>query len=203
MNDTAKPLITTIIPTYRRPKLLRRAISSVLNQTYPHFQVCVYDNASGDETASVVAELSKEDPRVKYHCHAENIGATENFIYGMEHVEIPFFTLLSDDDLIFPNFGGKTWQALMSLAFVPFYIKFMGIESYGLVGIFASLLALFRMLDMGLSTTLNREMARLPVLPDKAREMRNLVRTLELPYWGVAFLIGFAMVGLSGPIACY
>lgn len=91
----------------------------------------------------------------------------------------------------------------MSLAFVPLYIKFMGIESYGLVGIFASLLALFGILDMGLSTTLNREMARLSVLPDKAREMRNLVRTLELPYWGVAVFIGIAVVGLSGPIAHY
>ncbi len=91
----------------------------------------------------------------------------------------------------------------MSLAFIPLYIKFMGIESYGLVGIFASLLALFGILDMGLSTTLNREMARLSVLPDKAREMRNLVRTLELPYWGVAVFIGIAVVCLSGPIANY
>ncbi|RKX41747.1 MAG: glycosyltransferase family 2 protein, partial [Thermotogae bacterium] len=65
----SKPLITTIIPTYRRPKLLQRAIKSVLNQTYPHFQVCVYDNASGDETAEVVAEFAKKDPRVKYYCH--------------------------------------------------------------------------------------------------------------------------------------
>jgi len=104
MNDTAKPLITTIIPTYRRPKLLRRAIRSVLNQTYPHFQVCVYDNASGDETASVVAELLKEDPRVKYYCHDDNIGAAKNFIYGMEHVETPFFSFLSDDDILLPEF---------------------------------------------------------------------------------------------------
>ena len=76
----AKPLITTIIPTYRRPKLLRRAIMSVLNQTSPHFQICVYDNASGDETAAVVAEFSKNDPRVKYHCHTENIGAIKRLV---------------------------------------------------------------------------------------------------------------------------
>ena len=48
----------------------------------------------------------------------------------------------------------------MSLAFVPLYIKFMGIESYGLVGIFVSLPALFGVLDMGLSTTLNRELTK-------------------------------------------
>ncbi len=98
------PLITTIIPTYRRPKLLRRAIYSVLNQTYPHFQVCIYDNASGDETAEIVKELSQKDPRVKYHCHPENIGALANFNYGLERVNTPFFSLLSDDDVILPNF---------------------------------------------------------------------------------------------------
>ena len=103
-NVSQKPMITTIIPTYRRPKLLRRAIRSVLNQTYPHFQVCVYDNASGDETASVVAEIAKSDPRVKYHCHAENVGAHKNFVYGMEHVETPFFSFLSDDDILLPEF---------------------------------------------------------------------------------------------------
>lgn len=104
---------------------------------------------------------------------------------------------------IFANFGGMAWQALMSLVFLPLYIKFMGIESYGLVGIFASLLSLFVLLDMGLGTTLSREMARLSVMPQKAQEMRNLVRTLEIPYWGIAFLIGIVVVGLSGPIAHY
>lgn len=99
-----KPLITTVIPTYRRPTLLRRAIKSVLAQTYPQFQVCVYDNASGDRTASVVAELAKTDPRVKYHCQPENIGGFRNFVYGMEHVDTPFFSFLSDDDVLLPRF---------------------------------------------------------------------------------------------------
>lgn len=102
--NNSKPLITTIIPTYRRPKLLRRAIKSVLNQTYPHFQVCVYDNASGDETAEVVSEFAKKDPRVKYHCHPENIGALANFNYGMKHVDTLFFSFLSDDDILLPEF---------------------------------------------------------------------------------------------------
>ena len=98
------PLITTIIPTFRRPRLLRRAIRSVLAQTYPHFQVCVHDNASGDETASVVAELAKADPRVQYHCQPENVGAFRNFVYGAQCVETAFFSFLSDDDLLLPSF---------------------------------------------------------------------------------------------------
>ncbi|MHB1326344.1 MAG: glycosyltransferase family 2 protein [Thermoleophilia bacterium] len=104
MNETQKPTITTIIPTYRRPQQLKQAIRSVLQQTYPHFQVCVYDNASGDDTALVVAEMAKADPRVKYYCHPENIGAFNNFQYGLQHVETPFFSFLSDDDLILPEF---------------------------------------------------------------------------------------------------
>ncbi|MDI6792570.1 MAG: glycosyltransferase family A protein [bacterium] len=99
-----EPVITTVLPTYRRPKLLRRAIRSVLNQTYPHFQVCVYDDASGDETAAVVAEMAQSDLRIKYYCHPENIGCDENYNYGAEHVETPFFSFLSDDDVLLPEF---------------------------------------------------------------------------------------------------
>jgi glycosyltransferase involved in cell wall biosynthesis len=100
----SKPTITTIIPTYRRPNMLKKAILSVLNQTYPHFQVCIYDNASGDETPLVVAELAKNDPRVKYFCHQINIGALENFQFGLKKVETPFFSFLSDDDALLPDF---------------------------------------------------------------------------------------------------
>lgn len=101
---TDPPLITTIIPTYRRPHLLRRAIRSVLSQTYPHFQVCIYDNASGDETAAVVTEFMRDDPRVRYHCHTENIGMSANFTYAMERIDTSFFSILSDDDYLLPTF---------------------------------------------------------------------------------------------------
>ena len=99
-----KPLITTIIPTHCRPKLLRRAIKSVLNQTYSNVQVCVYDDASNDETADVVAGIIKEDSRVSYRCHFKNIGSGSNYNYGLKNVRTPFFSLLSDDDILLPEF---------------------------------------------------------------------------------------------------
>ncbi len=97
-------MITTIITTYKRPKLLRRALASVLNQTYRSFQVHVYDNASGDETSDVVHEFMKQDPRVRYHCHPQNIGMMANYEFAMAQVETPYFSLLSDDDVILPWF---------------------------------------------------------------------------------------------------
>ena len=99
------------------------------------------------------------------------------------------------------NFGGSVWTGLMGLVFVPLYIHFLGIEAYGLMGIFATLLALFGLLDMGLSNTLNREMARLAVQDDKAQEMRDLVRTLEIPYWAVGLLISLIVIAASRLIA--
>ena len=117
----AEPLITVIIPTFRRPKLLRRAILSVLNQTFSAFQVCVYDDASNDNTQKVVTELAEADSRIKYYCHEQNIGAVANFNYGLKEVNTPFFSFLSDDDLLLPHFFEAAMQPLSSNPDVMFY----------------------------------------------------------------------------------
>ena len=77
----------------------------------------------------------------------------------------------------------------MALAFVPIYIKFLGIEAYGLIGLFATLLVLSSLLDLGLSATLMREVSRFSVDKDSPNEVRNLTYTLEIIYWAIAFVI--------------
>lgn len=104
---------------------------------------------------------------------------------------------------IFANFAGKVWSGIFSLAFVPVYIKLMGVEVYGLIGIFLSLGALFALLDMGLNATLNRELSRLSMAENSAQESRNLVRTFEVVYWGVGILIGIAVIILAPLLAKY
>jgi len=101
------------------------------------------------------------------------------------------------------NFAGKAWHGIFSLAFVPIYIKLMGVEVYGLLGIFLSLSALFALLDMGLTATLNRELSRLSVTKNSAQESRNLVRTFEVVYWGIGILIGIAVIILAPLLAKY
>ena len=98
------PTITTVIPTFQRPGLLRRAILSVLTQTYPNVCVCVYDNASEDDTKLVVEHMAKRDARVHYYRHSKNIGSYSNFNFGIRCVKTPFFSLLSDDDVLAPEF---------------------------------------------------------------------------------------------------
>ena len=97
------PLVTVVLPTYKRPKLLKRAIQSVLNQTYPHFKIYIYDDASGDNTGEVVAEMAKNDSRIFYHCNEQNLGVIYNSQQAWKKVDTPYFIELCDDNLLLPN----------------------------------------------------------------------------------------------------
>lgn len=89
----------------------------------------------------------------------------------------------------------------MLLAFVPFYIRLMGVESYGIVGVFSSLMAILTVLDLGLAQTMNREMARLSVDEKSAQRLADTARTLEIFYWGIALVVGLSTALLSSFIA--
>ena len=104
------PLITTILPTYQRPAMLRRAIRSALAQSWTALQVRVYDNAGDPENAAVVASL--DDPRVEYFRHPRNLGAFANFQFGLGRVRTPFFSFLADDDILLPDFYAAAMAAL-------------------------------------------------------------------------------------------
>ena len=87
------------------------------------------------------------------------------------------------------NYLGQGWSAAMGLAFIPLYIRYLGMESYGLIGIFAVMQAWLAMLDMGLTPTLNREMARFTAGVHGAQHILNLLRSLECVCFGAAALI--------------
>lgn len=103
---------------------------------------------------------------------------------------------------IIANFAGSTWSALMGLAFIPFYIRLMGVEAYGIVGVFVSLQAMLAVLDLGVSQTLSREMARLSVERESSIRMADTVRTLEIIYWVVAVGIA-ALISLMSNFIVY
>ena len=104
------PLITAIIPTYKRPQLLKRAVRSALRQTYKHFIILIADNASGPETTAVIEELMREDPRVTFMRHATNIGAVANFQAALMATKTPYVCFLPDDDFFSPFFFEETLQ---------------------------------------------------------------------------------------------
>lgn len=102
---------------------------------------------------------------------------------------------------IIANFAGQGWSALVGFIFVPIYISLLGIESYGLIGFYATVQAVTNILDFGLSPTINRELAIYSTQPHKNDDSRDLVRTLEIGYWIIGTLIGIFVISLSHFIA--
>jgi len=77
----------------------------------------------------------------------------------------------------------------MNLAFIPSYISFLGIEAYGLIGLFALIQVWLGLLDIGMTPTLGREMARFTGGIHSAQSIRDLLRSVEIIAVGIALLI--------------
>jgi O-antigen/teichoic acid export membrane protein len=101
------------------------------------------------------------------------------------------------------NYTGTLFQALLGVLFIPLYIKYLGIESYGLVGFSVAFSALLRLADLGLSSTLSREFARYSLLPESTERMRSLLKTLQAVYWAVSVVVGIIIIAVAPLIARY
>jgi O-antigen/teichoic acid export membrane protein len=102
---------------------------------------------------------------------------------------------------IIANIAGQGWSAAMMLLLVPLYVRLLGVEAYGLIGVYATLQAALQILDLGLSQTINRQLARYRALPDEGAEARDFVRTLELGYWALGLLIGISVAAAAPVLA--
>lgn len=81
---------------------------------------------------------------------------------------------------ILSNYAGQFYGTLIGIFMVPVYVRYMGIEAYGLIGFFAMLQIWFQLLDMGLTPTLARETARFATSSEAdALQLRRLMRSLE------------------------
>lgn len=101
------------------------------------------------------------------------------------------------------NLIGSGWMALVSILFVPVNLYYLGVEAYGIIGLFNSLQAITYLFDFGLSIIISRELARLSAAPENAQEMRDITRTSELINWTLGLLITLLLVALSPIIAAY
>ncbi len=101
------------------------------------------------------------------------------------------------------NYFGQVIQAVMGLAFVPLYIKYLGIESYGLIGIFALLQTWLSLLDMGMKPALGREMARFTGGAHTPQSIRNLLRSIEIIGICIAGAVGLGIWAGSGWLATH
>lgn len=94
-----------------------------------------------------------------------------------------------------------TWLAMLSLILAPIYLHLLGIESYGLIGLYTAGLAIGGILDVALSSTVSREIAWIQAQPAEKNGIGTLLRSVEIVYWlavsGIALIL-LAAVAVFG-----
>ena len=94
-------MVSVIIPTYNREKVLKQAIISVLEQTYSDLELIVSDDCSTDHTEEMVKGIG--DPRVKYICLEKNQGACAARNAGIAIAKGEYIAFQDSDDAWLPN----------------------------------------------------------------------------------------------------
>jgi glycosyltransferase involved in cell wall biosynthesis len=91
-----KELVSVIIPTYNREKLLKRCIKSVLNQSYENFEIVVVDNYSDDDTANLIHDINSDRIRFFQINNEGVIAKSRNF--GIKKAKGKYVAFLDSDD---------------------------------------------------------------------------------------------------------
>lgn len=94
----------------------------------------------------------------------------------------------------------KIWTIMSMYLFVPVWIHFLGVEGYGVISFYTIMMTLMFFADAGLTATLTREFAR----GDKDEQYRrDLLKTIEMIYLGIASVLFLTVFTLSGFIVSH
>ncbi len=97
-NPESKELISIGMPAYNGEKNIKQAISSLLNQTYTHFELIISDDASNDKTETLCENYLSKDKRIKYIRQRKNLGFANNFNYVLNQAKGKYFVWAAQDD---------------------------------------------------------------------------------------------------------
>lgn len=114
--ETGHPKVTVILPTFRRNKggYLKRAIDSVLNQSFRRLELIVVDDCSTDGSFDLIKDYMENDPRVSCIRHTFNVGLPaiseyEGYLRGRGE----FFAYLFDDNEWYPTALAQTYDLML------------------------------------------------------------------------------------------
>jgi glycosyltransferase involved in cell wall biosynthesis len=114
--------ISVIMPSYNTEKYIGEAIESILNQTYPYFELLICDDGSTDKTYEIAKQYASRDSRIKLFRNKKNIGnlKTTNFLFSQCNGD--YIAIQDSDDFSYPNRLHKQ------------YCAFKDEKSLGLIG---------------------------------------------------------------------
>lgn len=102
MNFSHIPEISVILPTFNREKTLRRAVQSVIEQTFTDWELVVVDDGSSDNTFQLITEFMKKNPGIRYMKHTNRKAALSRNA-GIQASFGRYITFLDSDDFYLPE----------------------------------------------------------------------------------------------------
>jgi glycosyltransferase involved in cell wall biosynthesis len=95
MNIT--PIASVIMPTYNSAPYVREAIESILNQSFPDFELLIYDDCSSDNTVPIIEKY--QDLRIRLFTKDANTGYTDSLIMGIAAAKGKYIVRMDSDDI--------------------------------------------------------------------------------------------------------
>lgn len=92
-------MVSIILPTYNRAYCIRRAVDSVLCQTWPQWELIVVDDGSSDDTEEIIAAYAAADNRVRYHRQPNNRGVSAARNEGIRLARHEYIAFQDSDDV--------------------------------------------------------------------------------------------------------
>jgi glycosyltransferase involved in cell wall biosynthesis len=97
------PRVSICIPTYNYAQYIGEALRSACEQTFRNIEIIVIDDASTDDTVSLVEAVAADEPRLRLVRNPRNLGLQANYNRCIEVAEAEYVKILCADDLLAPD----------------------------------------------------------------------------------------------------
>ncbi len=99
----SQPLVSVIMPCYNMESYVADSIASVQQQTYPHWELLIVDDASTDRTVEIVKTLAEQDEKIRFVVKPQHSGIADTRNQCIEMAQGRFLAFLDADDIWHPE----------------------------------------------------------------------------------------------------
>lgn len=97
------PRVSVLMPAYNSEKYIATAIESILNQTFSDFEFIIINDGSTDNTAKIVRQYARQDPRIKFIDNKKNRGLIAVLNMGLDLCTGEYIARMDSDDVSRPQ----------------------------------------------------------------------------------------------------
>lgn len=198
-------LVSIVVPTYNVGDVVSETIQSVLSQTYENWELILVDDASTDNTVSVLNTFCLKDPRITVLNNTINSGPGVSRNVGIERAQGQYLAFLDSDDLWLEDKLSKQIDFMKSNHAGISHTSFSFIDSNGLdrkgrvdVSRHVTLEDNLKRTEIGTSTALiDREIVKKTICFSSMRARQDLKLWIQL------LGAGYSSLGLNVPLVKY